>query len=367
MRDTRLFTKPTTDGALYFLVLTFHFKLRMQHIHIKHCHHIMARKITIDIPSPCSEDWNNMKEVPGGRHCESCSRNLVDFSALSDTQIISLLTSGKKICGVFTEDQLHKTYTIPAKPIPWLKYFFAVTIPAMLWSVKSTAQKALKANTVINSSPSRLTKSILLKNEFTFSGQVLDSSKHPVSFATVMAGNNMIAADAEGFFSITIKKAAPHITVSAAGFDSKTLSINKDQSDGIIILSSANGMLDNVIVTGNSFRRHSKYAAGFVCYRKNSFYHTLLPAKRDTTMLIYPNAVTGNGELHIRFSDALSGEFIAEVLSFSGQLLQRDLLHLKKKTKETLITLHHLLPGVYVIRVIDTKSGKRWSEQLVVI
>ncbi len=62
----------------------------------------------------------------------------------------------------------------------------------------------------------------------------------------------------------------------------------------------------------------------------------------------------------------LKSEFIAEIFSFSGQLQQRDVLSLKKKTQETKITLRHLLPGIYVVRMIDTKPGKKWSEQLVV-
>ncbi len=326
----------------------------------------MARKIIIDIPSPCSEDWNKMKEVPGGRHCKSCSRNLVDFTALSDTQISLLLTSGKKICGVFAEDQLNKTYVIPGKPKPWLRYFFAVTIPAMMLSVRSTAQKAFKANTVMTSSSSRMSKSVLIKDESKISGQVLDSTTHPVSFATVMCGNHMIAADAEGFFSISIKKADQHLTISAAGYDSKTITINKAEPDCIIILSRANGMLDNVTVTSNASRRTCRLTLGGLCVRTSSIYNRMVSVKPDTTMLLFPNAIAGNGELNIRFSSAVSGEFIAEIISFDGQLQQRDLLPLKKKTQETKITLRHFHPGIYVVRMIDTKSGKKWSEQLVV-
>ncbi len=70
--------------------------------------------------------------------------------------------------------------------------------------------------------------------------------------------------------------------------------------------------------------------------------------------------------LHQQLSSTLSGEFIAEILLFSGQLLQHDVLPLKKKTQETKIILRHLLPGINVVRMIDTKSGKKWSKQLVV-
>src|SRR5687767_9872076 len=94
---------------------------------------IMASSYTIQIPSPCSENWNAMADVPGGKHCGSCQRNLVDFTSMTDNQILSILSSGRKVCGRFAPDQLEKEYVLQKQQPSWIKYLFTVSIPALLF------------------------------------------------------------------------------------------------------------------------------------------------------------------------------------------------------------------------------------------
>jgi hypothetical protein len=46
----------------------------------------------LSIPAPCEQSWNDMQPALGGRHCNSCSKTIVDFSL----PVVEPLTPQKK-------------------------------------------------------------------------------------------------------------------------------------------------------------------------------------------------------------------------------------------------------------------------------
>lgn len=69
----------------------------------------MHKNIQLYIPEPCHEDWNKMSTTQQGRYCESCCKQVIDFTTMSDQQIIDYLSNTKnKTCGRFDHDQLHR-------------------------------------------------------------------------------------------------------------------------------------------------------------------------------------------------------------------------------------------------------------------
>gem|GEM_PF-2298030 len=38
----------------------------------------------IELSFACDEDWNKMTPVEIGRHCSSCEKSVIDFSAFTD-------------------------------------------------------------------------------------------------------------------------------------------------------------------------------------------------------------------------------------------------------------------------------------------
>jgi hypothetical protein len=62
----------------------------------------MKKEIYLHIPQPCHEDWNNMTLVQQGRFCQSCSKKVVDFTSMTDQQILEVLAkAATKTCGHF--------------------------------------------------------------------------------------------------------------------------------------------------------------------------------------------------------------------------------------------------------------------------
>lgn len=65
----------------------------------------------LNIPVPCHEKWNEMTPSEKGRFCNQCSKTVVDFSKMSDTEIIQLIsTTNSRICGHLNVKQLNRVF-----------------------------------------------------------------------------------------------------------------------------------------------------------------------------------------------------------------------------------------------------------------
>src|SRR5258705_969459 len=102
----------------------------------------MSKQLQLSIPTPCHENWDNMTPSEKGKFCDSCQKQVVDFSKMSDRQVAEFFKkpSTGSVCGRFMSDQLDRTYEIPKKRIPWLRYFFSMALPALFLSRASAQQ-----------------------------------------------------------------------------------------------------------------------------------------------------------------------------------------------------------------------------------
>ncbi len=63
----------------------------------------------LKIENPCEESWISMTNVETGKFCSSCAKNVIDFTNLTDKQVIQLIekTDGK-FCGRLDNKQLNR-------------------------------------------------------------------------------------------------------------------------------------------------------------------------------------------------------------------------------------------------------------------
>ena len=76
------------------------------------------QKLQISIPKPCHENWQNMTPGDQGRFCNACAKTVVDFSMMSDLQVLNYFStvSDEKVCGRALPDQLNRNMTMPREP-----------------------------------------------------------------------------------------------------------------------------------------------------------------------------------------------------------------------------------------------------------
>lgn len=92
------------------------------------------------IPEPCHESWQAMHPRQNGRLCDACCKVVVDFTGMSNDEILNYLSQrkGERVCGRINNEQLsnaaHKQ-TIALVP---QKKFRLQRFAAALWLVFGT-------------------------------------------------------------------------------------------------------------------------------------------------------------------------------------------------------------------------------------
>ncbi len=67
------------------------------------------KKYKVTLGNPCTFGWQNMTTVEKGRHCSQCDKTVVDFTVMTDEEVIQYLLSHKNVCGHFNKSQLGRT------------------------------------------------------------------------------------------------------------------------------------------------------------------------------------------------------------------------------------------------------------------
>ena len=78
----------------------------------------MDKKHKITIPEPCNENWDAMTPNENGRFCMSCSKTVVDFTAMmpEEMQLFFIQNQNNRVCGRFKNEQLETiTIQIPSR------------------------------------------------------------------------------------------------------------------------------------------------------------------------------------------------------------------------------------------------------------
>src|SRR4051812_10475679 len=102
------------------------------------------QKLQISIPEPCHENWQNMTPSDQGRFCNACAKTVVDFSMMSDHEVLSYFStvSNEKVCGRALSTQLHREIKMPREPKKKLFWYWNYIVMFFIFFSKSSQSKA---------------------------------------------------------------------------------------------------------------------------------------------------------------------------------------------------------------------------------
>lgn len=84
----------------------------------------MKQPLKVRIPEPCQENLNLMAKTENGRFCTTCSKEVIDFTKMSDAEVLAYFDRKKiqndRVCGTFRVDQVSESKLIS---IPRDSYF----------------------------------------------------------------------------------------------------------------------------------------------------------------------------------------------------------------------------------------------------
>ncbi len=169
------------------------------------------RGIKIRIEQPCHEDWNKMKEAEKGRYCQACEKNVVDFSVMSNAQIIDFLSNNNgKVCGRIDKYRLD---TFLQKEPNIKSGLFNKYIAGLLMSLgfyhTGLSQKDVisKPNTEYTTGGVAYTNLTNTGRKLIIKGKVIDENTNKaLAFARVkIEGSNIsVLTDKNGLYTISI-------------------------------------------------------------------------------------------------------------------------------------------------------------------
>lgn len=208
----------------------------------------MKNQISLNITSPCQENYSQFTPTPNGGFCNSCTKEVIDFTKMNKEEIATFFNKKdtKNTCGRFKNTQL-KTYKTNAKKSK-LSFISAVGLAclAMLSLTTATAQdKGLTNKTSkINTTQTN--------NLVTVSGTILDENGLPLPAANIVLQGTTIGvtSDFDGNFEFPKKlKTGDVITFSYVGYESKKVTIKNEDSTSSVVLD-VNLNNDNYILMG---------------------------------------------------------------------------------------------------------------------
>lgn len=174
----------------------------------------MANTYQLHINEPCTEDWSSMLPEEKGKFCLSCQKPVIDFSNMTDAEIIRMLQQRNgSVCGRMLVSQQHRTlvnHKVARKKQMWYapwKY-----VAGLLLGITTQQQVGAQETGVIapveqNNQSGKTASKVSVR---TFRGVVVDGSNEGIPGAIIIekGTKNNTVADEEGKFSIDVPEDA---------------------------------------------------------------------------------------------------------------------------------------------------------------
>lgn len=203
------------------------------------------KNFSISITTPCSENWASFTSTLHGGFCSSCSKVVVDFSRLSDEEIISFFKNKPAhTCGRFRADQLRpyaETPLVKINPGFTLLKAGLVSLLVMFVSRETHAQVVASSTTteVHHTENHKKKKNLVVETEHTVSGVVTgEDDELPIPGVNIILKGTTqgTTTDAEGRFEFPVKlKEGDVLAFYFIGYETKEYRIQKNAADAIRI------------------------------------------------------------------------------------------------------------------------------------
>jgi hypothetical protein len=334
----------------------------------------MPRSIQLSIPDPCQEKWSNMAPNKDGRFCSSCSKNIVDFSSMSNETLVAFFKKGTAgtVCGRFSNEQLQRDFLIPQRRIPWMKYFFQVALPGFLFSAKAISQSKDSAsmprieNLSIDSAKSNTNDADGAANSNdTIRGRITDSLGNPVPSASIQIRGTKSGAiaDEAGYFQLYVKQnPTGSLMISSIGYESKLVDFNDTLRN-----------FTQIKLTARSAEECFLYSVGVVVTARKKHKRKPVPLPIPTTMdvpkstfRLYPNPLTTGSSLNMELQKVDEGYHFIDVTNQAGLSVYQKKVWIDNDAKVINFDIPVLAAGVYFVALRQNNNSKQYSQQLLI-
>lgn len=226
--------------------------------------HIQAIKLGFT----CPQQWEAMEHVSGGRYCQGCQKEVIDFTQLSNQEIIGYFEQKRKVktCGHFSEEQLNQlNRSLKQPPKASLQQSLSALALGTLLTASScqTSKGISHANCKNHKSHYEIVdRSINKKDTISaeITGAVISEDNEPLPGVFIQIGETNIGAvsDLDGEFKLVVTTdlmQAKVLTTKYAGFENLQINLDEvtDKKIKITLVNDPNLLTGEVLVVRPSF------------------------------------------------------------------------------------------------------------------
>jgi hypothetical protein len=332
----------------------------------------MLKSLQLKIDEPCHENWQAMTPNEQGRFCGSCQKTVVDFSVMTDQEILDYISKASHdMCGRLSKDQVNKEIRMPKKKKRFsLTYLWNVLLATLLFT-KANAQVTPVKNkkpTVVKA-PERVTMGLIALDRepavipILAKGIIIDaSSNEPIVGASIHVKETVrgVVADSTGSFQLSIDKKQPvELEISAIGYETQSLIVDKNtdwQHIKVALKPFATELQAVEIIAGPVMGKMAMVGGIGYSYKVTNTEKLMralddwMPVKKDVK--VFPNPVIRGNSVQLSLALKQAGEYKLELLNAAGQVMMVQAVQMPEKERTiTIPTSVGWSNGVYWIRI----------------
>lgn len=245
-----------------------------------------------------------------GRFCASCSKVVVDFSVMTDRQVLDYFSNYTgSTCGRFANDQLNRVIDPQVRrPKGWLRYMLAAILPAVFLGSKSYAQ---------------------------------GEPRPPQPDTTTVP---MTVGDIEWEGIDTSVMVAPD-TIETPIYDT----VLCEFSD--VIVTAGITLVEVEIIPESAFDRFTRF---------------ITDTLRGQSFNLYPNPARAGGAINISYK-ITKGDYYIQVLDANGRLMQQQAVNLNNDVNSIAFRLStHYAKGQYMLLLADNRRRRIGAKPFII-
>lgn len=316
----------------------------------------MPRPIQIKIPKPCHENWDEMLPAAKGRHCLSCQKTVVDFTNMTDGDILLHLKkaathrAGAELCGRFMPDQLNRQL-VPPPPLRagfhWRGWQWIIAGMLLTSDVTTPSRRPPMQEQRMPTAKTNTTEDLILGG-MSFTARTCFET--PVVSDTVEMGTpSVLMGDVAVLPPDSLMR--PSCIHRPDSTDDK---LDKVYTGGIEVIDADSTKISpDPTVTSSDSTIETAHA-------------TELPVPTTpivSPLRIYPNPIPRGSTYHIQFP--AEGEYQLALFNISGALVQQQTLSVINHTNEFQLPTG-LTPGIYILRATRNAHPQPYTAKLLI-
>lgn len=246
------------------------------------------RSLTIQIPQPCHERWDEMQPTEQGRFCASCQKTVIDYTALSDRELVQLLSKAPETsCGRFLNEQLNRQLIVSNSGLSgWRHWVSLLTMGLLSWQTakaqlnqtsKPSSPTSVRPDFSVSAIPSQ---AINEEKKWVVRGRVMgmDStgSLSPVSEVSVSASQFterwQTQTDSTGAFELVISTKRQPAELTIGAYSAYYI---PGRSKAFTLSSASQITLDDIIMRAPTHRRQTITGGGMCLIKTPSRWQRL--------------------------------------------------------------------------------------------